>query len=1523
MSFITKANGSVWSNDEEMYTVNLLPTSSSNSLHFYNSYAEAKEHGKVCGVVIENFDYTPKPEIRNYFGISIGMRFTNNDDVIGKSIGFTHSTICFHQHKNNCLRNGGYDEDFTELYFPVGKTLPTLGTSDGVSSFRMKDHANKNWNFNKPGTQIMWVNGKSNTEYASPSTVRNTVKGKILFNNQMPERRYRPTNWVGGVPTGLTGANHPHEGTSLFVIGDENKVKAQAIVDTSMTDILALESGQLTALNKRKDTLTKDLSTSSRITFAINPSWKTNNGGEDLDAMLFIPTVLKTAGSGAKREVLALKNNNPMQYLYVSGCDSSGKATTIPVRLSDNNWHTINTYVSGVPENSKFQMINDPEEIEKYLEQDKYKGDPFIERTCYVMNGGKALTINDSGTVSLAAKTDGNKYQQWKIVRHSTGAYSFYNAETGLALDNGILKDDKSLYSSPQRVGSHKFSTSEDNLRDAFNISGSADAATIKACVGNWVLTGGSTPTLQSSGSDKWVLDSVNTGHTTGFIIKFTNLKANQLLPLFYVEYFLDKDKIDTTVKLKQSTYIVEGNPRIDVSTGEHTSTSFVQFIDMRTGVIKETVNTKKITATEMNDGYKIEYTMTFNNIYDDQRFLKVKCAPPVRNDKNGTDIPSQARSDIVRSSLKITSSQGTTQAAKYDLEINENDGAIYAKGVMEPAEVVSITYEYKIWNLPERVEDDNIPGYYVRNNCTLILDRMVKTDGDVVAAVDANGDSMGGENGLRIESNRVETYIYKNTIPPDTPITTPPPPDTPITTPPTPPPIGKSVNRVSNNVGEDHTWTITTEIPPRGDYPTDWHYAYDQDGYEIARWREDADLTSYTITDQIDSRLDYRGNLKVLFNGSDITSNCTINRPSVNFAGGSLTVSIQNSSTLEAMGSGGTITVMYNTRINSTADPMDHIENQATRSYTGVKYSRGGTSSWSGSGTTNKPYVYTGYTETYKYNVLNHDYLKGAVIAVYTADGHIVRRRSEYPVNYGDEGYDSLTEDYLVRTVEGGLAYFYGLKDGTYYFKEVSPPRGFEWNKGESARTRISGGDNTDRVEIPNNPYQATTVEKTVDKNEWLTHEIHTWTVTGHIPQYFTDEEYAECQYQFIDEIDYQELDITKKRLDYRGNVKVFVAGSEMRKDYHYSVQEDAVFDSTTGRQRVIKLTVTMLPPGITAISDAAKNGGWQTNTVVLQFDTSINERAHEHEIIPNRVELNYCGFGVRRYAKSDLRIIPSENPLDVWDWNSPDTPGYPHEFGEPGGHLVKTIPEVAEERDEYLIDDPYVYTGYRELRINCIIDQKYDPYEDISFTYDIDGYPCYDKTKKLHWTVIINPNLDGDMIEATVWDTCETKLYRSKAQYGNDILIYLPPGTYTVNQRKPMRYDLVESKPEVENAYKLPGTSAIENNLIQYHDAEDTFVNVLRQWNMHSSAFLEKNEPGLREKLRGYLNVVLINGPKDVSVINQETGDEVYSGTKANVHCIKIDYGTYEIYVDGSMIEQVDLQQYSMQRRYILSDD
>ena len=81
-----------------------------------------------------------------------------------------------------------------------------------------------------------------------------------------------------------------------------------------------------------------------------------------------------------------------------------------------------------------------------------------------------------------------------------------------------------------------------------------------------------------------------------------------------------------------------------------------------------------------------------------------------------------------------------------------------------------------------------------------------------------------------------------------------------------------KAVDRVSNDIGRNHTWTITTRVPR---------------GISVATTK------SYVITDEIDNRLSYTGNVVIKLNGTTLTNNTdyTLSQPTVNGKGGTLTV--------------------------------------------------------------------------------------------------------------------------------------------------------------------------------------------------------------------------------------------------------------------------------------------------------------------------------------------------------------------------------------------------------------------------------------------------------------------------------------------------------------------------------------------------------------------------------------------------------------------------------------------------------
>ena len=715
------------------------------------------------------------------------------------------------------------------------------------------------------------------------------------------------------------------------------------------------------------------------------------------------------------------------------------------------------------------------------------------------------------------------------------------------------------------------------------------------------------------------------------------------------------------------------------------------------------------------------------------------------------------------------------------------------------------------------------------------------------------------------------------------------------------------------------HTWTVRSLVPDyRPRYATHYNYLGERDDY---------DLTSYVITDVIQSGLSYEGG----FTLSPLTRNThyTVSEPATGSAG-TLTVTFTAAGLTQLENYAGQyLTMTYDTSINNAATAGTRIYNQASvRSVCNRR--RDGTQTLTDD--SEQPYVYTGEAVVQKVNDKNNAPLQGAVFEAYTSDGNVVRKKTvrgtAYPVNYGDAGYGSLTENYRVTTGPDGKAVFFGLKDASYYFREVTPPPGFLPQTADSSIVTVTDGRmyGTAAVIIRDKPYPIAKLVKEVDRNEWLTGQPQTWTLTGTVPEGFsTNADYANCVYEFIDEIDYQRP-ASAKRIDYAGNVTVNITGVRpvtLAEGTDYEVVTESEYDGTS--QRVVKITVRLKAPGLAQLESRAKQGTGEAEQVrvVMTYQTRINERAHELEKIPNRADLNYSGYGLTRYAKTDLKVTAPDDPFTAWNPASPEAPGVPDTPGIPGGSLTARnhLPESVK------MDDPYVYTPYRQLKINKIINRKNDfdifsanePYEDISFIFDVNGSPCYDSTQRLHYTVVINP--DGTVAGYNL-SKYATSLDAQVAKAGSETLLFLPPGTYTVTERRPMRYTNAEAYAETPNA-SVSGsaayrTLAVTNNLVTYAAAEDTFINEIKQWNMFSSADLKDNTPGYRETPKGEISLVFYDGGKNVMLQNA-AGQAVFQQTGV-YNCLAegLDYGTYTVYYNGSPVGTVDLQQYSVQVRF-----
>ena len=246
----------------------------------------------------------------------------------------------------------------------------------------------------------------------------------------------------------------------------------------------------------------------------------------------------------------------------------------------------------------------------------------------------------------------------------------------------------------------------------------------------------------------------------------------------------------------------------------------------------------------------------------------------------------------------------------------------------------------------------------------------------------------------------------------------------------------------------KNHTWIIGASIP-----------------------KDIANGKSYVISDTLDNRLDYVGNLKVqlettdgaqikatLNEGSDYT--LTVN--DVNSVGegnpsDSFTVSLSRSGMVKIANAvdndfaGHKIRVYFDAQINANAQMGVEIPNQATLNYTnsvGVGFSAN----------SDIPEVHTGAIQLLKVDADNDEVvLAGAEFRVYRpATAEEIADESIETVTIGSmaapmipvEFYDNavLTGEKVnvVTSSADGKVYIYGLKYGTYYLVETKAPAGY-----------------------------------------------------------------------------------------------------------------------------------------------------------------------------------------------------------------------------------------------------------------------------------------------------------------------------------------------------------------------------------------------------------------------------------------------------------------------------------------------
>ncbi len=242
-----------------------------------------------------------------------------------------------------------------------------------------------------------------------------------------------------------------------------------------------------------------------------------------------------------------------------------------------------------------------------------------------------------------------------------------------------------------------------------------------------------------------------------------------------------------------------------------------------------------------------------------------------------------------------------------------------------------------------------------------------------------------------------------------------------------------------SVDVQEEHTWIISANIPE-----------------DIANGH------SYVITDVIDPRLDYAGNVKVQVESADGQTVCTTLEEGTDYKltvdkDGKLTIDLTHMGMSHAGGSIGQevftdyrLRVYYDTRINSTALMGEAIPNEAEVSYiNALKFEFNSKS--------DRPEVVTGGFRVKKVDALNHDLtLSGAKFELYrkaTADEVTAGEGLCYiyghsapmiKVSFYDKEAMTGEKVSTVSSDKDGNITVYGVAYGTYYLLETEAPMGY-----------------------------------------------------------------------------------------------------------------------------------------------------------------------------------------------------------------------------------------------------------------------------------------------------------------------------------------------------------------------------------------------------------------------------------------------------------------------------------------------
>jgi len=428
-------------------------------------------------------------------------------------------------------------------------------------------------------------------------------------------------------------------------------------------------------------------------------------------------------------------------------------------------------------------------------------------------------------------------------------------------------------------------------------------------------------------------------------------------------------------------------------------------------------------------------------------------------------------------------------------------------------------------------------------------------------------------------------------------------------------PQITKAVDRVSNNIGETHTYTVSFPVPEN-----------------IA---DNGANCVLTLTDEIDDRLTLVGTPSVsVKKGSAAASPLTANTDyrftldeglmTFTFGGSNYYTRLADNDTADT-----SFIITYKAFINNTANPGDHIPNVAN-----LKYGyNDGLLDKTTTIPSNEVYVYTGEL-TAKKESIDGEKIVGASFALKDGNGKYVLKSGSVvytpdAVGYNEDDYDM----YTVTTGDDGIIRFSGIKDGTYYVEELATITGYLL--APDTQVVVAGGasasSNIVIIDPPGTTTDNVTIVKTVDKASYDSgkYDVQTWTLSALM--------YAEDYFSavtFKDPLDnrlvYQSLEgVTLSPADLQDPTAPVTLTGE---DYTAGVAAE-------GGKNV--LTVSLTAKGLTKLGNYQKNfeKGKGINLAV-SYKTAINLSGYDSwasKDIPNKATITYTGYGDEKTKESN----------------------------------------------------------------------------------------------------------------------------------------------------------------------------------------------------------------------------------------------------------------------------------------------